>query len=424
MKSEHPSKDITGTSGSSLEGKRICLCVTGSVAAARSADIARHLMRHGAEVLPVMSPSALRIIHPDLLEWATGNKPVIQLTGAIEHVAIAGNVKGKADLVLVAPATANTIGKIAAGIDDTPVTTTVTTAIGEGIPVILVPAMHEPMYSHPIVGENIAKLQDLGLSVLLPRIEEGKAKIAGTDDIFKAVLKKLRPVPLLLSGKKVLITAGRTIEYLDPVRIITNKSTGKMGMAVVRASLAAGADVTVVFGKGSVPPPPGVNSLSVETSDEMKGAVFGELEREHYDIVISTAAVGDWKVESPFPHKVSTRENTTINITLVPTQKIIDTIKEQFPDMFLVAFRAQTYMTEKELLRDALERLKTAQADLIAVNDIGKAGSGFEGDTNELFVIDNTGKQYHIPNTSKSDAAETLVSIITEKYTGSAFSMV
>jgi phosphopantothenoylcysteine decarboxylase/phosphopantothenate--cysteine ligase len=221
---------------------------------------------------------------------------------------------------------------------------------------------------------------------------------------------------MLLFGKKILITAGRTIEYLDPVRIITNKSTGKMGMAVARASLAAGAEVTVIFGKGSVPPPSGVKSLPVETSDEMKEAVFDELGREHYDIVISTAAVGDWKAKKPFLHKVSTRDNKTIDITLVPTQKIIDTIKEQFPDIFLVAFRAQTNMTEEELLRDAFERLKTAKADLIAVNDIGKAGSGFEEDTNELFVIDDTGKQYHIPNTSKSDAAETLVNIITGKY--------
>ena len=209
----HPSKDIQGSQSDGLADTRITLCITGSVACVRSAEIARALMRQGADVVPVMTEAATRLVHPDLMHWATGNKTVTDLSGAIEHVALAGNVSTKSDLVLIAPATANTIGKIACGIDDTPVTTTVTTALGEGIPVIVVPAMHEPMYNHPIVRENIDKLEHHGLRVILPEVTEGKAKIADVDRITEAVFESITTRQAgSLAGKRFLITAGRTVE--------------------------------------------------------------------------------------------------------------------------------------------------------------------------------------------------------------------
>jgi phosphopantothenoylcysteine decarboxylase/phosphopantothenate--cysteine ligase len=183
----HPSKDIIGSKSNILKGRKIALCVTGSVAAIKCPEIARELMRQGAEVYVVMSSMAQKIIHPYLMEWATGNPVVTELTGKIEHVALAGEGVGKVDLVLVAPATANTISKIACGIDDTPATTVVSTALGSGIPVMVVPAMHESLYRHPVVTENIRKLQSLGIEFVGPRVEGGKARIAETKEIVEAV---------------------------------------------------------------------------------------------------------------------------------------------------------------------------------------------------------------------------------------------
>lgn len=187
---EHPSKEIIGSKSSELEGRKIILCITGSVAAIKSTEIARELMRRGADVYAVMTKVAQLIVHPDMVEWATGNPVVTELTGQIEHVTYAGEHSLRADLILIAPSTANTIGKVACGIDDTPVTTTLTTGIGAGIPVIIAPAMHASMYKHPIVLENIEKLGKHGIDVLMPRFEEGKAKIPGTAEIVHSVIAK------------------------------------------------------------------------------------------------------------------------------------------------------------------------------------------------------------------------------------------
>src|SRR2546428_9523706 len=187
----HPSKDITATSGTQLSGKKIALLVSSSVASFKAPEIARELMRHGADVYAVISPSTGKMIGADMLEWATGNPVVHELTGKLEHIALAGYSSTHVDLVLVAPATANTIGKLASGIDDTPVTTVAATAIGSKIPVLIAPAMHEPLYDHPLVQQNIARLEEIGVQFIQPEVVEGKAKIAATDRIVRAVIGRL-----------------------------------------------------------------------------------------------------------------------------------------------------------------------------------------------------------------------------------------
>ena len=410
----HPSFDIISSAGNELAEKRIVLCITGSVACVRSSEVARLLMRHGATVYPVMTRSACQLIGPDLIEWACGYKPVTELTGAVEHVALAGNVKDKADLILVCPSTANTIGKIAGGIDDTPVTTVVTTALGEKIPVVIVPAMHEPMYRHPFVLENIKKLQKAGITVMMPRIEEGKAKIPENVDIYQTVCSVLSD-KALLKGKKILITAGRTVEYIDPVRVITNNSSGKMGFAVAQAAKDMGADVTVVYGKGSVEPDFCFNVIRVNTADEMKEAVEKELSAGKYDMMFASSAVGDWKPAVMSKEKISTRKNKKLTLELVPTVKIIDGIKKKFPKVFLVAFRALHDLSEKELLSDGKQRMKIADADMIAVNDVSKPGQGFETDTNAMLAVTKDGKVTKLGFASKYEIARKLLSIAEEK---------
>lgn len=187
----HPSKDIVSSKSRLLEGRKVALGICGSVAAVRSPEIARELMRNGAEVYAVMTEPAQKLISPELMEWATGNPAVTELTGRIEHVELGGSFLGSADLLLIAPATANTIGKIAAGIDDTPVTSLATTSIGSGLPIVIVPAMHRSMYDHPVVQQNIKRLESLGIRIIQPEIVEGKAKIADIGAIVEEVISLL-----------------------------------------------------------------------------------------------------------------------------------------------------------------------------------------------------------------------------------------
>jgi phosphopantothenoylcysteine decarboxylase/phosphopantothenate--cysteine ligase len=411
MDDTHPSLDITGSEGSLLKGKRVALGVTGSVAAVRAEEIARALMRRGAEVRAVMSEAATRIVHPDLLHWATGRPVVTRLTGAIEHVALAGNVPGRVDLVIVAPATANTIGKIAAGIDDTPVTSLVTSGLGQGIPLLVVPAMHESMYRHPLVVENVAKLERIGVAFLMPRLAEGKAKIAETEDVVASAIG-LCVYGRLFNGKKVLVSLGRTVERLDPIRVLTNNSSGRMGAALARAALALGAGVTVVAGKVSVALPGGAKTIAVSSAGEMFDAVRNELAASRYDHFIAAAAVGDWRPVKPAAKKISTHDGKKLTLELEPTPKIIDRVKEWSPRIFLTAFRAVHGLSQDELVADGLARLKQANADLIVANDASRPGSAFEADTNDVTVISTDGKAARLPAGPKSELAFALLALI------------
>jgi phosphopantothenoylcysteine decarboxylase/phosphopantothenate--cysteine ligase len=409
---EHPSSDIRGTLGTELAGKTIVLGISGSVAAVRAPDLARLLMRHGADVRPVMTHAATELIHPNLMEWATGHRPVTELTGALEHVRLVGNVSDRADLLLIAPATANTIGKMAAGIDDGPVTTFFTTAFGEGVPVVLVPAMHQPMYEHPFVAENLAKLERAGVCVLLPRLEEGKAKIADEQEIFQAVRQALVPGTLAaLQGKHVVVTAGRTVEYLDPIRVITNNSTGRMGLAVAEAAKRAGARVTVVVGKLSVPVPAGIEIVKAETAQAMFEACQTIVAGQRPEVFIAAAAVGDWAPAQTSAVKLPTSSGRLV-IELVPTPKILDRVKEWSPSTFVVAFRAQAGLDDPSLEADAKARLTKAGADLIAANDTLRPGEGFESETNSLLVLDRSGAAERIPLAGKAEVAHKLLAKI------------
>lgn len=414
----HPSKDIIGTEGEELKGKKIVLCITGSVAAVKCPEIARQLMRKGAEVFTVMSQAAQNIIHPYLMEWVTGNPVVTELTGKIEHVALAGDHENKADLILIAPATANTIGKIACGIDDTPVTSVVSTAFGSETPIIVVPAMHESMYRHPVLIENIEKLKALDVEFVGPRIEESKAKMAETEEIVNVIIQKLTAKKDLV-GKNFLITAGPTLAYIDPVRILTNKSTGKMGVAIAEEALKRGANVTLVYGvMGTANPPKKAKTIYVETTKGMYKAVFSELKSKKYDVMVAAAAAADWTPKKTYDYKVSTRTVQELAVTLKPTQKIIDVVKKVSPKTFLVPFKAEYKLSDEELVKSARELLKRAHADLIVVNDVGRRGSGFGSDTNEVFIVGKRGRPIHVPLTTKRQVAGKLLDVIVKKLAG------
>ena len=406
----HTSKEIIGTKSKELLNKKIILCITGSVAAIKSTEIARELMRKGADVYAVMTNAAQQIVHPDMVEWATGNQVVTELTGQIEHVTYAGEHKNRADLILVAPSTANTIGKVASGIDDTPVTTTLTTGIGAGIPVVIAPAMHASMYKHPIVIENIEKLQKYGIEVLMPRFEEGKAKIPGTEEIVQAVLKKLVTNKDLI-GKKILITAGPTRAYLDAFRYITNPSSGKMGIAIAQNAIDRGAEVTIVYGPGTAEPPQNVKVIPILSTNDMLEAVKAELSNAKYDVAILSAAAADYGLPDRLIEKTPSGKEEWL-IRLKPLPKIVENVKKVDPDIYLVGFKAEFGLTDEELINRAYNRMVEAGMDLIVANDVSRENSGFGTDTNEVFLIDLQRSVQHVNLVDKYVVASKILDLV------------
>ncbi len=380
-----------------LVGKKIVLAIPGSIAAVECVKLARELIRHGAEVHAVMSENAQKIIHPYAMEFATGNPVVTEITGFIEHVELAGEHENKADLVLVCPATANTIGKIANGIDDTPVTTVVTTAFAH-TPIMIAPAMHSTMYEHPIVVENIEKLKRLGVEFIEPRFEEGKAKVASIDEIVYRVIKKLHRKDL--AGKRVLVTAGATREYIDPIRYITNASSGKMGVAIAEEAELRGAEVTLIRTKGSVPSFV-ENQIEVETVEEMLEAIENELKSREYDVVVLAAAVSDFRVKEKAGVKI--KSGNSLTLELEPTPKIIDRVKELQPSVFLVGFKAETGLSEEEMISAARRQIERAGSDLVVANTLQAFGS----EENEVLLV---GRDWvkKLPRMNKRELAEEL----------------
>jgi len=395
----HHVKLIHATKSRKLVGKKIVLAIPGSIAAVECVKLARELIRHGAEVHAVMSENAQKIIHPYAMEFATGNPVVTEITGFIEHVELAGEHENKADLILVCPATANTIGKIACGIDDTPVTTVVTTAFAH-TPIMIAPAMHSSMYEHPIVLENIEKLKRLGVEFISPRFEEGKAKVASIDEIVYRVIKKLHPKTL--EGKRVLVTAGATREYIDPIRYITNASSGRMGVAIAEEAEFRGAEVTLIRTKGSVPSFV-ENQVEVETVGDMLEAIEKELMAKRYDVVVLAAAVSDFRVKNRAESKI--KSGKTLTLKLEPTPKIIDRVKELQPDVFLVGFKAET--DEEKLIEEAKRQIERAGSDLVVANTLKAFGS----EENEVLLV---GRAFvkKLPRMGKRELAEKLWDVL------------
>jgi len=408
----HPSKDIISSRGRELAGKKIALLVTSSVASFKAPEIARELMRHGADVYAVTSPSTEKMVGADLLEWATGNPVVTHLTGKLEHIVLGGKSEGHADLVLVAPATANTIGKLASGIDDTPVTTVAATAMGSRIPVLIAPAMHEPLYDHPIVQENISRLKKIGVEFIESEISEGKAKIASTEKIVRSIIARLSSNQSKdLEGRRVLVTAGPTIEHIDPVRIVTNRSSGKMGLAIAEEASSRGANTILILGPGSLSPPSGIKTIRVESTSELLDAVLGELKHSPPDLVFAAGAPADYKPVTVAPKKIKTREKPQINLELRATPKILSEIRRASPKTFLVAFKTEHNVSNEELIDEAFKVIHEKNADLVAANDVGHEGVGFQADTNELYVVDGRKKVVHIPLAEKREVARQLVDL-------------
>jgi phosphopantothenoylcysteine decarboxylase/phosphopantothenate--cysteine ligase len=373
-------------------------------------------MRHGAEVFPVMSPMAQKIIHPYLLEWATGNEVVTELTGKIEHVSLAGKHDEHVDLVIIAPATANTIGKVANGIDDTTVTTTVSSAMGAGIPVLVVPAMHESMYNHPAVLENIQKLQKFGVHVMSPRMEEAKAKIPDLSSIIEKVFSLLGPNDL--AGKIFLVTAGPTRGWIDRVRFITNPSTGKMGIAIAHEIIARGGAVHLILGPSIEQPPVEASITIVETSEQMRKEVMNTLSQNDIDCFISAAAVLDFVPEKTEEKKIQSGRRLSVN--LVPSPKIISEVRKKYSDLLIVGFKVESGVTDEELEACARGKITGGVCDLVIANDEKREGVAFGTTTNEVLIVGPKQFKKKIPLAPKRQVARRILDVVADRITGLA----
>lgn len=398
---EHSSLGITGSRGNSLKGKFIVFGVTGSVGAVRSFDLVRELMRRGAKVQVVMSEAAQGIIHKNVMHYASGREVITKLSGEVEHVNLMGG-QGVADLFLVAPATANTIGKIAHGIDDTPVTTFATTALGAGRKVVVVPAMHGSMYNHKAVVDNLERLAKIGVRVVFPRVEEGKAKVAEIGEVVLEVERALGNSAL--NGKKVVISAGATEVDVDPVRVLSNKASGKTGLEIAREAYRQGAQVSLIHNcKSYFPPEHSLNPIKVRTPQEMQGALLKELQGA--DVFVSTAAVSDFSVDFCGEKITSGKE---CEIALKKSPKLIKEVHGKFPGVFVVGFKAETNKEDRELVQIVKEKIGSEEWGIGVGNDVAKGGIGSE--ENRVVIVDSQGERW--VEGSKEKIARELVSSI------------
>lgn len=390
---------------SQLKGKEITLGVTGSIAAYKAVYLLRELVRLGASVTVVLTEHAQRFVGPLTFRTLSG-RPVLtdlfdpQTDAAVEHVELAT----RADALVVAPATANLLAKGAHGIADDFLTTLL---LATRAPVLMAPAMDGEMWDHPAVVANVATLRARGVTVLEPDAGElasglaGKGRLPEIDVILEALHRLLSPVKDL-AGERVLITAGPTREPVDPVRYLSNRSSGKMGNALALAALRRGADVMLISGPTSLTPPPGAVFVPVETAEEMREAVLQHLPSA--TIVIKAAAVADYRPKEPNAVKIKSKQEG-LTLALAPTPDILKEVAAQKGEQFVVGFAAETH----DVKHHAREKLEGKGIDLMVANDVSQTGIGFEADDNRVMLLDRWGGVIELPKMPKLQVANAVL---------------
>ncbi|MDF2546845.1 MAG: phosphopantothenoylcysteine decarboxylase [Anaerosolibacter sp.] len=390
-----------------LTNKNVVLGVTGGIAVYKAADVVSRLRKLGINVHVIMTKSAQEFVQPLTFQSLSQNYVVTDMfdeprTWDVEHISLAQ----KADLFLIAPATANVIGKIAYGIADDMLTTTV---MATKAPVLVAPAMNTNMYENPIVQDNIRKLEARGYTFIEPAAgrlacgDYGKGKLADPEVIVEEVLKMLN-IPNDLNGMKLVVTAGPTRESIDPVRYITNHSSGKMGYAIAERAAQRGAEVILISGPTNLLTPAGVKRIDINTTHEMYDAVMGQL--NWADVFIKSAAVADYRPKAVAENKIKKGEGDwVVELTRNP-----DILKElgqrKQAEQILVGFAAET----QDLITNAKSKVEKKNLDFIVANDLTREGAGFKSDTNIVTIIDREGNQEHYDLMAKKDLADAILS--------------
>ena len=395
-----------------LQNKRILLGVTGGIAAYKAAEIIRRLREHGAEVRVVMTDAAKEFITPLTLQAVSGH---IVANSMFDPQAEAGmghiELAKWADLVLVAPATANVISRLTTGMGDELLTTL---CLASPAPLAIAPAMNMQMYLHPATQHNLNVLAERGVQIWGPGIgsqacgDIGPGRMLDPLDIVEEVTRFFQPAPH--SGLSFLITAGPTREAIDPVRYISNHSSGKMGFALAEAAAALGAKVTLVSGPVNLPTPQNVNRINVESALDMQSAVESEVSQ--HQIFIGCAAVADYRTAAVAAQKMKKQaDSDTLTLELVKNPDIIAGVAARANKPFVVGFAAET----QDVARYAQDKLQRKGLDMIAANDVSRTGQGFNADQNALTVYWSAGQQ-ELPLASKQQVAQQLISLIIQRY--------
>lgn len=384
-----------------LKGKTVLLGITGSIAAYKIAYLASALQKLHADVHVLMTENATNFINPITFETLTGNKCLVDTFDRnfqfqVEHVSIAK----KADVVMIAPASANVIGKIANGLADDMLTTTVMACRCRKI---FAPAMNTAMYENPIVQDNIKKLQHYGYEVITPASgylacgDTGAGKMPEPETLLEYILREVA-FEKDLSGKKILVTAGPTQEAIDPVRCLTNHSSGKMGYAIAKMAMLRGAEVTLVSGPTAIEPPLFVKAVPVTSARDMFEAVTGVSDQQ--DIIIKAAAVADYRPKQVSEDKVKKKDDQ-VSIELERTDDILKYLGQHKKNgQFLCGFSMET----KDMIGNSRAKLEKKNLDMVAANNLKVEGAGFQGDTNVLTLITQD-EEVSLPLMSKEDAA-------------------
>ncbi len=406
----HPVSEIAGVKGEVLKGKAVIFGLTASAAIYRSVDVMRELIRRGAKVYPLMTEEAASLISPTLIEWATGSKTYVRFAGGVGHVALGREASSMA----IAPATANTICRLAAGVAEDAVTLTALEVMGLGKPLVLVPAMHYGMWVSPQVRDAVTRLRRWGVTILGPEVAEGKAKYPPIDEVVSAVESvTLRGKDL--RGFRVLVTAGPTREWLDRVRFLTNPSSGRMGVEIARDACFRGAEVTLVHGPLTVPEPVCVRRIAVETTEGMLSVVLKEVRSTRYDAVVLAAAPLDFKFASRFEGKI--RSGRPVNVRLEPLPKISLALKREFKGL-LVGFAAECVDGDYgELERRARAKLEERGFDIIVANDVCREGVGFGSEYNEVLILEREGSVTRVSTTLKSEVGRRVLDVVRDALT-------
>jgi phosphopantothenoylcysteine decarboxylase / phosphopantothenate---cysteine ligase len=385
--------------GGSLAGRRILLGVSGGIAAYKAAFLTRLLRDRGAEVQVVMTPAATRFVGPDTFAALTGRPvhwDVFERADAVLHVRLAR----EADVAVVAPATANVLAKLAHGLADDLLTSALLEFTG---PVVVAPAMHSGMHAAPATQRNLAALEEAGIRTVGPvegplaAGDEGMGRMADPQEIAAAV-EEAATGAADLAGRRVLVTAGPTHEPLDPVRFLGNRSSGRMGFAVAEELAVRGASVTLVSGPTELPPPPRVEVVPVETAAEMREAVQARFEEA--DAVVKAAAVADFRPAEPLAEKLK-KEAGPPSIRLEPTADILAELGERKGQRVLVGFAAET----SDLEEAGRKKLAAKHLDLVVVNEVGRAGTGFGSETNRAMLLAADGVEVPLRDWTKRELA-------------------
>ncbi len=409
----HPVEEVRFSVSEELKDRLILLGVSASSAAYRAIDVARNLVKRGARVVPILSPKASELVSPTLFHWATGEKPIVEVGGEVEHISLAKECHG----MLVAPATLKTMSAIAHGYADNALTLTAIATRGYGKNVVIAPAMHSNLWRSPACRKVVNELEAQGYVILPPVERDGRLVLAEPRDIARvstAVFLRGRD----LDGFRIVVTAGAAREFIDSVRFVSNPSSGRMGVEIAVEAFARGAKALLIAGHVEVDVPPWIPKVEVISTEEMLKAVLKAIDNVRPHALVMAAAPCDYKPSRRFEGKIDSRSVDKVVLELVRNPKIVKEVRKVFRGV-LVIFAAEPFSSAEECEERARAKLEEVDADIVVANPIFSEKAGFEKRYNEVLIIDRSGRKEVFGPAPKEVVARKVLDLVREAVRGS-----